>query len=79
MLQTLSLGNVEEAQAIYKELMKYVLDQAWAIPTVQAPLYRFWWPWLKNYHGEDTLGYWNPNKWTQYVWIDQELQKSMGY
>ena len=38
-----------KAAAIHKELMKYILDQAWAIPTPAPPNYVFWWPWIKNF------------------------------
>jgi len=67
------------AMAMHRELMKYVLDQAWAIPYPKAPGYTMWWPWLKNYHGEFSVGNWNEGNWVKWVWIDQELKKSMGY
>ncbi|MBI4267735.1 MAG: ABC transporter substrate-binding protein [Chloroflexi bacterium] len=67
-----------EANRLFKEHLKYVLNQAWVIPAVQPPEYTMWWPWLKNYSGEHTLGY-NNRIWPQFVWLDQELKKSMGY
>jgi peptide/nickel transport system substrate-binding protein len=67
------------AMAIHKELMKYVLDQAWAIPYPKAPGYNMWWPWLQNYHGEFSIGNWNEGNWVKWVWIDEALKKSMGY
>jgi peptide/nickel transport system substrate-binding protein len=75
----LSVLNPIEADRVYKELMPYVLDQAWAIPYVTSASYNMWWPWLKNYHGELDLGRSNFPKWARFVWIDQELKKSMGY
>ncbi len=41
--------------------------------------YRAWWPWLKDYHGEGSIGYDNQSAFTWYSWIDQSLKKSMGY
>ena len=67
------------AMALHKELMKYVLNDAYAIPAPKAPGYSMWWPWLKNYHGEFSLGNWNEGNWVKWVWIDQDLKKSMGY
>ena len=67
------------AMAKHKELMKYALDQAWAIPYPKAPGYTTWWPWLKNYHGEFSLGNWNEGNWATYVWVDGTLKKSLGY
>lgn len=66
-----------EAMRLYKELMKYVLDQAYAIPRPKIPTYNFWWPWVKNYGGETSVGYYE--SFVQWVWIDQNLKKSMGY
>ena len=70
-----------EAKAfeLHKELMSYVLEQVWAIPYPKAPTYTMWWPWLKNYYGENSVGYWNVPKWAQWAWVDQDLKKSMGY
>ncbi|MBI2829843.1 MAG: ABC transporter substrate-binding protein, partial [Chloroflexi bacterium] len=36
----------DEANRQYRELMKYVLDQAFTIPSVAVPQYTLWWPWL---------------------------------
>ncbi|MBI2849476.1 MAG: ABC transporter substrate-binding protein [Chloroflexi bacterium] len=66
-----------EAMRLYKELMKYVLDQAYAIPRPKIPTYNFWWPWVKNYGGETSVGYYE--SFVQWVWLDKELKKSMGY
>gem|GEM_PF-6051536 len=38
----------------------------------------FWWPWVKNYSGELTVGYFDAT-WPQWVWYDQTLKKSKGY
>ena len=65
--------------ALAREMAIYALDQAWAI---QVPVYRtstFWWPWLKNYSGEISVGYFNNAGWSQFVWLDQDLKRSMGY
>ena len=42
----------------------------------------FWWPWLKNYHGEPyaLLPYYDSDwgKICKYLWIDQDLKDDMG-
>jgi len=71
--------GLPEAMSIMRETVKHVLDQAYAIP---SPVYRsitFWWPWLRNYSGETTIGYFMGDFWTTYVWIDQDMKKEMGY
>jgi len=83
MYTKLQTAIVEEGQKaameMHRELMKYVLDQVWAIPYPKAPGYNMWWPWLKNYHGEFSVGNWNEGSWVKWAWIDQALKKSMGY
>jgi len=75
----LASGNQNAAMAAHKALMAHVLDQAYAIPTPKAPGYTLWWPWVKNYLGEYSMGNWNANSWVDYVWVDEELKDSLGY
>ncbi len=63
---------------LYRGLVKdYVLEQAWVIGTTLPYVYDVWWPWLKNYHGEQNLGYANTFKWCQFAWLDQDLRQKM--
>jgi peptide/nickel transport system substrate-binding protein len=78
-MMNLSMIDPAQADAVNKELMAYVLDQAWAIPAPATPLNNFWWPWIKNYHGEASLGYDNTFNYTKYIWMDETLKESMGY
>ncbi|MEK7353276.1 MAG: ABC transporter substrate-binding protein [Chloroflexota bacterium] len=70
--------DVNEAMRQYKEMSKYILDQAYAIPNVIGFTYTFWQPWLKNYSGEWTFGG-NIPMWPQFIWYDEALKQSMGY
>ena len=76
---TILANGMKPGMKEMRELLKYVLDQAYAIPVPYVPLYNFWWPWLKNYSGETTVGYFEGNSWAQFIWIDRDLKKSMGY
>jgi len=60
-----------------RELMKHVLDQAYVIPAASYPTYCYWWPWIKNYSGERSIGYFWVQSWPQYIWVDQQLKDSM--
>lgn len=62
-----------------REMVKYAVDQAYAIPVPYTYKYRFWWPWVKNYTGELSVGYYNGPNEIAFIWIDQELKESMGY
>jgi peptide/nickel transport system substrate-binding protein len=71
-------------QAIHRELLPYLQEQCYVIQVVGSLTYRFWWPWVKNYDGEGSLGYYKfiNNGFgglSQYIWIDQTLKKSMGF
>jgi peptide/nickel transport system substrate-binding protein len=67
----------KEAMRIMRELTKHLLAQAYAIPQPKRPAVNTWWPWIKNYRGEMYQGY--AALWPKFVWIDQDLKKSMGY
>ncbi len=76
---TLIKEGTAPAMALWKEMLKYLYGQAYVINVPHAPGYVSWWPWVKNYSGEMTVGYYVHPNWVQWVWIDQELKKSMGY
>ena len=78
-MMKVSITDPPAADALNKELMKYVLDQAWEIPSPAPPAYHFWWPWVKNYHGESSMGFDNGYTYSKYIWLDQDLKKAMGY
>ncbi|MBI2851125.1 MAG: ABC transporter substrate-binding protein [Chloroflexi bacterium] len=61
-----------------KQLTKYVLGQAFQVPGEIGPSYTMWWPWLRNYSGEQSVGYYDAI-WPQWVWYDEALKKSIGY
>ena len=76
-IKKVALTDIIEAMKMYREMTKYVVDQAYAIPAVIGSSHTLWWPWLKNYSGEINVGY-DATQWPQYVWYDQELKKAMG-
>ncbi len=75
---TLAITDEKGAMALTRELMKHVLDQAYVIPAASYPQFSFWWPWVKNYSGERSIGYFWVESWPQWIWIDQNLKESMG-
>jgi peptide/nickel transport system substrate-binding protein len=70
------LIDQNKVDQLHRDLMPYVLSQAWYIPRPTPYTYYFWQPWLKNYNGEIDLGY-NVD-WAKYIWLDQDLKKQMG-
>jgi len=59
------------------QLMPYVLEQAWVIPKPNPWYYVVWWPWVKNYHGELQVGYYNLPSYLMYEWQDQTLKSQL--
>lgn len=78
-MKRMYLDDPKGAMREFKNLMKYVLDQAYVISRPIYPTTTFWWPWLKNYSGEQSVGYIFQDTWAMWAWIDQDLKKSMGY
>ncbi len=62
-----------------KEAAVYELSTAWGIFTPAEWTYSFYWPWVKAYHGITWHGWANFNDIWKWVWIDEDLKKSMGY
>ena len=79
MVAAFIVGDDATVDKTHKDLMPYVLEQAWVIQTPVQNLHTFWWPWLKGYHGEGSPGVINEWQWTMYPWIDQTLKKQMGH
>ncbi len=77
--QVQAVTDFQGAMSVTKDLMKYLLGQAYCIPTPRYPQTNFWWPWVKNYDGETTVGYFPGFSWVKYIWVDQTLKKSLGH
>jgi peptide/nickel transport system substrate-binding protein len=66
-----------KCQQISHDLMPYLLEQCYVIDCASPYSYNMWWPWLKNYHGELSVGYYNYFLSNKYTWIDQALKKQL--
>ena len=71
--------NEAEALRVLKEAGPYVLDQAWMVEMPTPILEKIWQPWVKGYGGEWTVGYSNAYNFPIWLWVDQDLKKSMGH
>jgi len=75
--------NVEldprELTRLIGEAALFINREVPAIPTHRSATAVYWWPWLKNYHGELGLHdyYFAAN--IKFIWIDQDLKEDMGY
>ena len=77
-LNTLYPFQEDAAMKLVKDQTPYILQQCWEI-TPPLPLV-FWFaqPWLGNYNGEVTLGYYQSENTTAFRWIDQKLKTQDG-
>jgi peptide/nickel transport system substrate-binding protein len=73
-----AITDLTKSMKIYRDFSAYALTQAWHVPDVSSPASLFYWPWLKNYDGEITIGY-DDMSFSWYLWIDQSLKAKMGY
>ena len=59
------------ADRLFRELMPYLVEQAYYIPAPVSTLYSLWWPWVKNFYGEFL------HRFLAYSWIDHDLKEEM--
>jgi peptide/nickel transport system substrate-binding protein len=78
-VKSLAITDFHASMESCRPLCIYLIEQAYCVPAPFYPTYSMWWPWLKNYSGEVSIGYWGTDHWSQFIWIDQALKKSMGY
>ncbi|HEY96196.1 MAG TPA: ABC transporter substrate-binding protein [Dehalococcoidia bacterium] len=62
--------NMPEADRLFRELVPYIVEQVHYIPLPSPYWYKLWWPWVKNYHGENFYS-------LMYTWVDQDLHKQI--
>jgi len=79
MLEAFAAGDQAEVDSLFKNLMPYVLEQAWCVQSPIPYTYAVWWPWIKGYSGEYSPGICNEFRWAKYIWVDQKLKREMGY
>jgi peptide/nickel transport system substrate-binding protein len=73
------LIGVDEAQLAkyFADIVPYVLEQCWSISKPSPYLYVVWWPWVKNWDGELSVGYYNYPSYMKYRWCDVALKQKM--
>ena len=75
-----AVSDRAENVRLAKDILQYVMGQAYTLETPLPYSYIGWWPWVNGYNGEMIMGGRpNQNNYPKYIWIDQALKKSMGY
>jgi len=63
--------------AAYREVIPYMLEQAYYVPLPDPVSFTFWQPWLHLYSGELDLGYYVTYTFAPFVWLDQDMKYEM--
>ncbi len=63
---------------VMKEANLYIIEKVYYIVLPVGRTWKYWWPWVKGYSGEGGIGVCDGHVY-KYVWLDDELRKSMGY
>jgi hypothetical protein len=56
--------------------MRYEVDN---LPLHMNPAGHYWWPWVRNHHGELSTVDGAISSLVRYWWIDEKMKKDMGY
>jgi peptide/nickel transport system substrate-binding protein len=72
--------DVAEQTRLYKEISLDIIENAWAVNIPPVFEFSVWWPWLRDYNGEWSVGGTaSPCTAAPYIWFDEEMQEEMGY
>ncbi len=79
-VQLYVMKDMDKTWEILKEVTPFMLEQCvmGGMPPVPYA-YHVWWPWLQNFFGATSMGYWEPETNLRYAWMDVEMKKAMGY
>lgn len=75
----ISTVDLAERTRIFKDLAVYFIDQVVIIPFSNCYNISCYWPWIKNYYGEHSTGFYNQMPILTTLWVDQDLKAEMGY
>jgi len=69
--------NWDKLCTMMKEMEPKMREYAYFIDLPNDYTYYLWWPWLKGWHGEAAIGYFNTSQQYNYMWIDTELRTEL--
>ena len=75
----LAATTIEEQREWVRKADMRVIEQLWTIRGPIAPSFGVTQPWIKGYNGEGVLGSIGGSTVLQYLWVDQDLKREMGF
>jgi len=79
MAEVLSEPDERVRQVKVRLMTRQILSQAPLLMLPTAYVYTGWWPWVKNYGGELSVGALRDGPIHARLWVDQALKKKMGF
>ena len=79
MNEVVATRDENKRKEMLREMTVEIMDKAPYIWLPTPYVYAAWWPWVKNYGGEMSVGSIRPGPIYARIWIDQELKKKLGY
>ena len=77
MIDTNVVVNDAKCIEVLKDVYPYIREQCWHIETPSPYLWTTWQPWIKEYHGETTVGICDWFDFPKWIWCDQDLKEEM--
>jgi len=78
--QLQQLIEIPEQNRLVKEMTEVMLRDVPYIPTNMVVTGHYWWPWIRNYHGERSVSdSGQPSPLLAHAWLDQEMKSEMGF
>ncbi len=76
---TVAYWDEPKRRQLFKDLIPYILEQAYLLEIPTPYNYQVWQPWIKVYTGERTVGYTSHQEsyFAKYIWINQELKQKL--
>ena len=77
--RAITMQDADELDPLLKKMNVRLISER--VPYVWLPtptMYEAWWPYVKNYWGEHSIGTQDPGPIYARIWIDQEQKRKMG-
>ena len=79
MFEGIGTRDEETRKRMLRDLTTEIVDTAPYLWLPSPYVYSAWWPWVKNYSVELSVGAMRPGAIFARIWIDLEMKKKMGY
>ena len=72
-------NDPDEQDELMRQMSTRVLEEVISCFLPAPSMFRYAWPWVRNYFGEANSDYVSSVGLFPLIWIDQDMKKGMGY